>query len=401
MNMWTSRDRRRFLPFVVTLVLAWTLAACGGATQPAANQATSPAATNPTTAPAATSDAPTEPAATTDAATAAPTEPAATSAASGEKLKVVATTSLVGDAVRRVAGDAVDLTVMLPIGTDTHSYEPTPQDVVAVAEADVVFMNGFGLEEFMERLIENAGGEPNVVSVSEGITSIAFEGEHDEHSEGEHDEHAEGTAEAEGEHAEGEHDEHAEGTAEAEGEHAEEHAHADGDPHVWFDPLNVATWARNIEQTLSELDAANAATYKANADVYEAELQSLDESIKSQFEQILEANRKLVTDHDTFGYLAERYGFELVGAVIPSFSSVAEPSPQELAELQEAVQQYNVPAIFISNEVSSSVTQRVAEDTGAELVFVYVESLSEEGGPADDYISFMQYNTSAIAEALK
>lgn len=287
--------------------------------------------------------------------TAAPTAPASTadsSAATAQQISI-ATTTLVGDTVRRVAGDGVALTVLLPPGMDPHNYEPTPQDIATITEADAVFANGLGYEAFLTRLLENVGGAPTVVEVSEGIAALNSEP----------------------------------GGA--------------VDPHVWFNPLNVAQWARTIAQTLGELDPANAATYQANAEAYEVELKQLDEALQAQFAQIPAERRVLITDHDTFGYLADHYGFELVGAVIPSASSTAEPSAQELAALQTAVKAHNVPAIFVANEVSANTARRIAEDTGITLVRVYVESLSDANGPAATYIDFMRYNANAITEALK
>lgn len=280
------------------------------------------------------------------------------------KLNVVATTTLVGDTVQQVAGDLVHLTVLLPPGTDGHSYEPAPQDIAAVADAAVVFANGLGYEGFLQALITNAGGSTKVVEVSKDITPLTFA--------------------AEGQHAEA-------GSAEGHGV----------DPHVWFDPRNVAAWTNVIAEQLSALDAANAPTYKANAGKYQAALQQLDDSLKAQFAQIPPERRKLVTDHDTFGYLADHYGFDLVGAVIPSTSSTAEPSAQEIAALEEAVKHYNVPAVFVANEVNASVARRITADTGIRLVQVYVESLSQPGGPADTYVAFMQYNATAIVNGLK
>jgi ABC-type Zn uptake system ZnuABC Zn-binding protein ZnuA len=286
------------------------------------------------------------------------------SVAQNGKLNVVATTTLVGDTVRRVAGDSVNLTVLLPPGTDGHSYEPTPQDIAAVADANVVFANGLGYETFLQALITNADSSTKVVEVSRNITPLTFT--------------------EEGQHA---------------GEQGDEGLGVD--PHVWFNPLNVASWTGVIADQLGALDTPNATTYKTNAEKYQAELQQLDNSLKAQFTQIPPERRKLVTDHDTFGYLASHYHFDLVGAVIPSTSSTAEPSAQEIAALEETVKKYNVPAVFVANEVNASVAKRLTADTGIKLVSVYVESLSQPGGPADTYVAFMQYNAAAITNGLK
>ncbi len=285
----------------------------------------------------------------------------------GEKLKVVATTTLVGDVVRTVGGDAIELTVLLPVGADPHAFEPTPRDVAAAADAHVIFVNGAGLEIFLRRLLENAGGDAAVVSVSDGIEFRRLAGEHG-------DEHESGTEMA-----------------------------TDGrtDPHVWFNPLNVVVWTRNVERTLSALDPTHAETYAGNARQYRAKLQALDAWITDQVAQVPQARRKLVTDHTSFGYFADRYGFEQVGAIFPGFSSAAAPSAQDLVRLEDAIREFDVPAIFVGTTVNPNLAQRIADDTGIRVVSLYTGSLSEPGGPADSYLAFMRYNVTAIVNALK
>ena len=302
--------------------------------------------------------------------------------AAGEALKVIATTSIVGDVVRQVGGESIELTVLLPLGADPHSFEPTPQDVSAISEADVVFANGAGLEVFLDPLLENAGAADKVIRVSDGIVLLEGTGEH------EGEEHAE---EGEGEPHEGE-EEHQEG---------EEHGHAGGDPHTWTDPINVLLWVDNIAAALSQLDPENADTYRENASQYKESLEELDAWIRAELEQVPEENRLLVTDHQIFAYFAARYGFEQVGAIVPGYSTMAEPSAQDLARLEDAIQALGVKAIFVGNTVNPSLAERVAEDTGTALVFLYSDSLSEPGGEAGNYLDFMRYNVSAISEALR
>lgn len=281
----------------------------------------------------------------------------------GERLKVVATTSIVADVVQNVGGDLINLTMLMPLGTDPHAFEPTPQDVVAVANAHVVFINGAGLEVFLEPLLESAGKDVTVVHVSYGIELLQLEDEH---------------------------------------EHKEESGHdVNADPHVWFAPHNVTVWAHNIGHTLSTLDPDNAQAYEANAQTYEAELEALDIWIQEQVAQIPKENRRLVTDHTSFGYFSLRYGFEQTGAVFPSYSTLAEPSARDLAALEDTIREFDVKAVFVGLTVNPDLAQRVADDTGIRLVFLYTGSLSEPGGPADDYLSFMRYNVSEIVKALR
>jgi len=279
-----------------------------------------------------------------------------------DRLSVIATTSILGDVVGSVAGEAINLRVLLPPGADPHSYEPTPQEVAAVAQADLVFANGLGLEIFIGRLIQNTVDTTRVVTVSDGIEPLQ---------------------------------------AAEESEPAGQPHQEQGDPHVWMDPNNIVVWVENISNALSELDPANAPTYQTNAASYRAALLELDAWIRQQVETISPENRELVSDHLVFAYYAKRYGLTQVGAVVPAISSIAEPSAQEVASLEDAIRSLGVRAIFFGSTVNPSLARRIAEDTQVQLVQVYTGSLSRPGDPASTYIEMMRYNTSAIVHALK
>jgi manganese/iron transport system substrate-binding protein len=294
------------------------------------------------------------------------------------KLAVVATTSIVADIVRQVGGELVEVTILLPLGADPHAYDPAPQDIAKISTAQVIFANGAGLEEFLEAVIENAGAADRLVEVSEGIELMHFDDDHDDEKADE-DELAD-------------EDEHAD---------EDEYGHDQGDPHTWVDPNLVKVWVENIRIKLVELDPGNAETYKANADSYLAELDALDGWVREQVALIPEANRKIVTDHLVFGYFAERYGFEQVGAIIPGYSTMSAPSAQEVAAIQDAIRYLGVKAVFVGDTVNPTIAQRVAEDTGTTLVLLYHGSLSEPGGPAENYLNYIRYNVTAIVEALK
>lgn len=290
-------------------------------------------------------------------------QPVARPEPNGKRLRVVATTSIVGDVVRQIGGDAIQLTVLLPVGADPHAFEPSPQDVARVAEAHVIFAVGAGLERFLEPILQQAGGKTLRVELAQGIPLRSSEAEL----------HAE------------------EGVL-----HTEEQ-----DPHLWLDPHNVITWTYTIEATLSQLDPDRAAFYRRNAEAYREELRQLDRWIQEQVAGIPPENRKLVTEHQVFGYFAHRYGFEQIGTILPGVSTVAQPSPQELAALEEAIRSLGVKAVFVSSTVDPALARRVAEDTGTRLVRLYVDSLSEPGGEADSYVKMMRYNVRAIVEALR
>lgn len=271
----------------------------------------------------------------------------------GQPLRVVVTTSILADVLGRVGGDDVLLTILVPPGTDPHAFEPTPRDRRALDEADLVVMNGLGLEPFLQ-----SSGFLNeviapVVSLSEDIVPLTP------------------------------------------GTGAD-----DPDPHVWMDPANVLRWTATAAQALSRLDPGGAERYAQRSAAYEDELQALDLRLAARVDQVPADRRQLVTDHETLGYFAARYGFTIIGAVIPSPSSSADASARDLAALEEAIREARVPAVFTSTLVGRDLSQRVAEDTGARLVPLYVESLTSADGPAPTYVALMDYNVGAIVEAL-
>ena len=283
------------------------------------------------------------------------------------RLDVAATTTIVGDVVAQIGREAIHLTVLLPPNADPHAFEPSPQDVAALAGADLVFINGAGLEEAMRPVLESAARPGAIVSLSESLDLRRFA-----------DEQA----------AEGD-------------DRKDEHEPGDLDPHVWFDPENVIAWTEVIEATLAEADPAHAEQYAANAEGYRQELHQLDAWIAEQVQGIPPERRRLVTDHDSFGYFADRYGFEVIGAVVPGFSTLAEPSAWQIAELESAIRELGVPAVFVGTTVNPALAERIAEDTGIQVVPLYTGSLSEPEGPVGTYLDLMKYNTAHIVEALR
>lgn len=282
------------------------------------------------------------------------------SPAPGEKLKVVATTTIVGDVVKKVGGDRIELTTLMGIGVDPHTYVPTPADVAAVHDAHILFANGAGLEANLEEMLDSAGGQAIRIHLSDGLELRPPVEEH----------------------------------------HPDEADHEEGDPHVWFDVRNVIYWVGVIERELATLDPANAAAYHSRAKAYVQELEALDAWIVAQVATIPAGNRKLVTNHPAFGYFAARYGLEQVGALYPVNPS-AEPSAQEIAALEEAIRRYQVPALFSENTVNPRLAQQVAHDTGLKLVPLYTGALGGPGSGAETYVELMRYDVQAIVAALK
>jgi ABC-type Zn uptake system ZnuABC Zn-binding protein ZnuA len=292
------------------------------------------------------------------------TELSAVSLGPEERLNVVATTNIVGDIVQRIGGDDIELAVMIPVGVDPHAFVPTPRNLAQISDADVVFANGAGLEEFLGPLLTSADATLKVVYVSQGIELLSA-------------------------------------PVGSNGEHQTDDDHGGADPHTWTDPNNVAIWADNIEHALSILDPEHAEGFRARAAALQTDLGDLDAWVRDEVAQIPQAARLMVTDHRQFAYFAERYGFEQVGTIIPGYSTTAEPSVKELADLEDTIRHLGVETLFVGKTVNPALAERVAHDTGTRVVLLYTGSLTEPGGDADTYVDYIRYNVSAIVNALK
>lgn len=293
-------------------------------------------------------------------------------AASGQPLRVLAAESFLADIAQHVAGGRLTIDVLIPSGIDPHGFEPTPADVRKVADSDLLIINGAGLEAFLERLLESAGGERVVVEASAGLTS--------------REPHA------------------AEVVDEAADEHAgeEDHGHGETDPHFWLDPVLAIKYVENIRDALNTADPAGAETYTANAAQYIAELEALDAWIVEQVQAIPPERRLLVTNHESFGYFADRYGFTVLGAVVPSVSSAASPSAEQLARLVDRVKAAGAPAVFIETGANPQMAQQLAQDAGVTVVSeLLTHSVTAADGSASDYIAMIRYNVQTIVAALQ
>lgn len=279
-------------------------------------------------------------------------------------IRVLAVETFLAEIAQNVAGDRVEVNSLVPLGMDPHAFEPTPQDVAKIAESDVLILNGAGFEEWAAKTLENAGGERLVIEASAGLTSRAI----------------------------------------PEGEGAvlspEEKAH--GDPHFWLDPQNVIHYVENIRDGLSAADPQWKDTYARNATAYITRLNELDTWIKQQVSVIPADRRLIVTNHESFGYFADRYGFTVVGTVIPSVTTGASPSAQELAHLVDRIRATGATAIFIETGANSKLADQIAQETGVKVVSdLYTHSITAPGGNAPTYIDMMTYNVNAIVHALK
>jgi ABC-type Zn uptake system ZnuABC Zn-binding protein ZnuA len=267
---------------------------------------------------------------------------------------VLATTTFLADITRNVAGDRVTVESLLPMGADPHSYEATPYDVTKISGSKLLIINGADYEHFLEPLLENAGGEREIIEASAGL-------------------HPREDAQ-------------------------EEHG---VDPHLWLDPNNVITYVENIREALTHFDPEGAVEYQVNAETFIAELKELDVWIVEQVKQVPAEKRLLVTNHEALGYFADRYDFTIIGTVIESFSTDASPSAQQMASLVDQIKASDAPAIFLDASDNAVLAQQIANETGVRVVTnLYLESLTE-GAPAATYIDMMKHNVTQIVSALK
>ena len=280
---------------------------------------------------------------------------------------VVAVENILADLARQICGGRFTVVSLIPPGAEPHEYEPTPQDIAAVAGARMVIVNGAGLESFLTKMLGNAGGTRPVVVASAGLQSRAAR-------EGEVLEGGVGGA----------------GPA------------TDPDPHFWLDPVLVESYVRNIRDGLIGIDPAGESSYRANADVSIGRLQELDTWIRSQVAQIPPADRKLVTNHESLGYFADRYGFRIVGTVIPSVSTEASPTPRQLARLVDGLKAAGARAVFLETGANAQLPRQVAEEAKIPVVTeLYTHSLSGASGPAATYVDMMRYDVATIVAALQ
>lgn len=284
------------------------------------------------------------------------------------RLKIVVTTTFIGDVVRQIAGEIAQVTVLLAPGQNPHSYQPAPQDMVKISQADIIFVNGLDLEGFLPVLLDGSSTEAELVVVSDGIQLQEIPDQVDSDL--------------------------------ADHEDEEDHGRENGiDPHVWFNPNNLIVWSENIIRALSDLDPEHASDFLTNGEAYQEELIALDKWIREEINRIPESNRKLVTDHISLRYFAEEYGFTQIGAVIPALTTEAETSGQELAGLIDTIRDNQVKAIFVGIDFDPTLSRRVSEETGVDLIQIYFGSLTD-GGPAGSYLDFMRYDVKAIVSGL-
>lgn len=287
---------------------------------------------------------------------------------------VIATTSVFADLAQLALGNNVMIETIIPAGVDVHTFEPSPADAQKLAGADLIVMNGLGLDEWALSLLEAAGkSEEDVLELAEGIDEsnawVYLEGE-------EHDEE--------------------EGKEEA--EEGEEHGHGGSDPHIWLDPKGAAIYVDRIAARVAAELPERAAEIESARDAGLAEIAALDEELRVGFAAVEDSARKIVTFHDAFGYFARAYGIEIVGVAVEAPGQ--EPSAKEIAALVDAIKAAGVTSVFSEAQFPSKVLDQVAAETGATVLEnLYSDALGD--APANSYLGAMRANASAILASFK
>lgn len=281
----------------------------------------------------------------------------ACSAGAQQRPSVVVTTNILGDITRQIVGDDVPVSVLMTPGADPHSFGISAQQAAELEQADLVVHNGLGLEEGVQRNVQAA--------VAEGVPAFAVA------------EHVDPLKIA--------------------------GPDSQPDPHFWTDPSRVARAVDLIaDQVVAHVDGIDAAAVKTRAAQYRQQVLAVEAEAAQRFERIPPEQRKLVTNHHVFGYLAQRYGFEVIGAVIPSGTTLASPSASDLSSLADAVRRANVRTIFADSSQPDRLARVLAEQAGIDVRVtpLFTESLSEPGGGAATYLEMTRANTEAIASGL-
>ena len=299
----------------------------------------------------------------------------------GEQPSVVVTTSILGDVVRTLVQGDAEVEVLMPPGSDPHSFSPSAAQADAMRQADLLVVNGAGAEEGMLDVIQAAedDGTPTFEAIS-AVDTIGFGDEH-------------GHAEDEG---------HSEDESHSEEETDDDHT-GGADPHFWQDPSRMASVVTALADRLAEVESSvDAEEWTARGEALAEQMVELDAEVEEILSEVPEDRRLLVTNHEAFGYFADRYGFEILGTVIPGGGTLAEPSASALEDLTHTIGESGVTAVFAESSNPSALAEAVAAEVGAdvEIVPLFSDSLSEDGEGGATYEEFMRSNATAIAGAL-
>lgn len=280
-------------------------------------------------------------------------------------IKAVASFSILGDLVRQVGGERVQVDVLVGPGSDAHVFQPTPAHARAVAQSQIVFSNGLGFEGWMARLLKTAGYKGQQVVVSKGARTLKADRHDDDHKGQGHG-----------------------------------HDHGAHDPHAWQSVDNVKVYVRNIAQGLCQVDATGCDSYERNAKAYTARLDALDTEIRASWAQIPPAQRKVITSHDAFGYYARDHSVKFLAP--QGVSTESEASAKGVAQLVRQIRREQIRALFVENIADPRLIEQIAREAGVKPSgALYSDSLSAPGGDAPTYIDMVRFNTRALANAVR
>ncbi|MEZ4822119.1 MAG: zinc ABC transporter substrate-binding protein [Ignavibacteria bacterium] len=270
-----------------------------------------------------------------------------------DKIVAVSTITIINDIVKNIGKDKVEAYSICGVGIDPHTYHPKPSDPRMVANSDIVFINGFALEHWIEEMIRGAGGSKTEVVVTEGLTPMT-----------------------------------------------DEKGFGDPDPHAWFDVTNVKTYADNVAKGLIEIDPGNKEYYETNLKEYRLKLDSLDAWIKEQINTIPESKRVLITSHDAFRYFGRAYNIEVKG--LQGISTEAKIRTEDLKNLIDYVKQKDLKSVFIETSVNPKLLEQISSETNAKIGgTLYSDSIGNEGTPEGTYIGAVKHNVNTVVNALK
>jgi zinc/manganese transport system substrate-binding protein len=274
-------------------------------------------------------------------------------AAAPGKLKVVATITILGDMVQQVGGPDVAVTTLVGPDGDAHAYEPTPADAKALSAADLVVVNGLGLEGWMDRLVQASGNHGPIVVASERVNP----------------------------------------------RYIDEGGKIVNDPHAWQDLQNGHRYVVNIETALAQVDPAHAAAYQAASKTYLGAIDALDGHIRSEIAEVPPERRKVVSSHDAFGYFGQAYGVEFVAP--QGISEEAEPSAADIKQLIDQIRSEHIKVLFFENALSPRLVQQIGRETGAVVGgTLYADALSPPDGPAPTYLDMFRHNLPLLKAAM-
>jgi zinc/manganese transport system substrate-binding protein len=271
-----------------------------------------------------------------------------------EKFKAVATFSILADFVKNVGGERVEARALVGPNADAHVYQPSPGDAKALADAKVIFTNGFGFEGWIARLIKASGTRAPMIVATKSIKPRKTD---------------------------------------------DEHGHGDADPHAWQSVPNAKIYVANIRDALVAADPAGKDAYEANANAYLARLDALDAEVRAAVEKIPADRRRIITTHDAFGYFAAAYGVAFIAP--QGVSTEAEVSAKDVAKIITQIRKQKIPAVFLENVTDDRLLKRIGAESGARLGgTLYSDALTDQKGPAPTYIDMMRHNVKQLADAL-